>query len=64
MAGILSVPEIKETHPRYALSPRNSFVSPAALVGRIDHFGSRDRRERNGKIEDPYHQFAPKAIAR
>ena len=34
---------LKEKYPCYALPPRCFLVSPAALVGRIDHFCSRNR---------------------
>ena len=42
--GILSLPDLKDRYSRHALFPRYPFVSPAALVDRIDSPSSRDRR--------------------
>jgi hypothetical protein len=40
--GILSLPDLKDRYSRHALFPVYAFVSPAALVDRIDSPSSRD----------------------
>jgi len=42
--GILSLPDLKDRYSGHALFPVYPFISPAALVDRIDNPSSRDHR--------------------